>query len=260
MPRARLRDLGLKVGTLPPGPFNAITDIPGVKVGYSTVIRDRPRIARTGVTAIWPRGPEIWTDYVFAGTFSFNGNGEMTGLPWLAEQGLLGEPGKAGHLAVAVEGERSRENVVGPDLRSTRPDGGDSRPGDPGLILDDGRVAHLDARDVGDGVEGPGWQGADCEAEIAQACTRHCFALGFGADEEVRLDEVPRWERGAPVLLFFFWAVWKFSARTNAILQHLWAAEAKMSVTGAPRCRRDGQWNAIRARKIADFWRRQCPE
>ena len=92
MPRARLRDLGLTVGTLPTGPFNAITDVAGVKVGYSTVIQDTPRIARTGVTAIWPRGPEIWTDYVFAGTFSFNGNGEMTGLPWLAEQGLLGAP------------------------------------------------------------------------------------------------------------------------------------------------------------------------
>jgi D-aminopeptidase len=92
MTRARLRDLGLTVGTLPPGPYNAITDIAGVKVGYSTVIQDKPRIARTGVTAIWPRGREIWTDYVFAGTFSFNGNGEMTGLPWLAEQGLLGAP------------------------------------------------------------------------------------------------------------------------------------------------------------------------
>jgi D-aminopeptidase len=92
MSRARLRDLGLTVGTLPPGPFNAITDVKGVKVGYATVIADTPRIARTGVTAIWPRGAEIWTDYVFAGTFSFNGNGEMTGLPWLAEQGLLGAP------------------------------------------------------------------------------------------------------------------------------------------------------------------------
>jgi D-aminopeptidase len=92
MPRARLRDLGLEVGILPPGPFNAITDVAGVKVGYATVIQDSPRIARTGVTAVWPRGDEIWTDYVFAGTFSFNGNGEMTGLPWIAEQGLLGAP------------------------------------------------------------------------------------------------------------------------------------------------------------------------
>jgi D-aminopeptidase len=92
MPRARLRDLGLTVGTLRPGPFNAITDVAGVRVGDSTVIQDTPQIARTGSTAIWPRGSEIWTDYVFAGTFSFNGNGEMTGLPWLAEQGLLGAP------------------------------------------------------------------------------------------------------------------------------------------------------------------------
>jgi D-aminopeptidase len=47
---------------------------------------------RTGITAIWPRGPETWTDYVFAGSSSFNGNGEMTGLPWIAEQGILGAP------------------------------------------------------------------------------------------------------------------------------------------------------------------------
>jgi len=92
MARARLRDLGITTGTLPTGKLNAITDVAGVKVGYATLIADTPHVVRTGVTAIWPRGPEIWTDYVFAGTFSFNGNGEMTGLPWLAEQGTLGAP------------------------------------------------------------------------------------------------------------------------------------------------------------------------
>ena len=92
MARVRLRELGITVGALPTGAFNAITDVAGVKVGYCTLIRDTPRTVRTGITAIWPRGPEIWTDYVFAGTFSFNGNGEMTGLPWLAEQGTLGAP------------------------------------------------------------------------------------------------------------------------------------------------------------------------
>jgi D-aminopeptidase len=92
MARVRLRDLGIALGTLPVGEFNAITDVAGVKVGYCTLIRDTPHVARTGITAIWPRGPEIWTDYVFAGTFSFNGNGEMTGLPWIAEQGTLGAP------------------------------------------------------------------------------------------------------------------------------------------------------------------------
>src|SRR6266702_817582 len=92
MTRARLRDLGITVGTLPTGPLNAITDVAGVRVDYATLLRDTPSVVRTGVTAIWPRGPEIWTDYVFAGTFSFNGNGEMTGLPWIAEQGTLGAP------------------------------------------------------------------------------------------------------------------------------------------------------------------------
>jgi D-aminopeptidase len=92
MGRARLRDLGLKVGRLPTGPFNAITNVGGVTVGYFTLTCDTPHVARTGITAIWPSGKEIWTDYVFAGAFSFNGNGEMTGLPWLAEQGTLGSP------------------------------------------------------------------------------------------------------------------------------------------------------------------------
>jgi len=92
MTRMRLRELGIALGTLPTGEFNAITDVAGVRVGYCTLIQDTPHVVRTGITAIWPRGPEIWTDYVFAGTFSFNGNGEMTGLPWIAEQGSLGAP------------------------------------------------------------------------------------------------------------------------------------------------------------------------
>jgi len=92
MARVRLRGLGLSIGSLPTGQFNAITDVVGVTVGYFTLVRDTPKVVRTGITAVWPRGPQTWTDYVFAGTFSFNGNGEMTGLPWIAEQGLLGAP------------------------------------------------------------------------------------------------------------------------------------------------------------------------
>lgn len=92
MKRARLRELGINVGRLPTGRFNAITDVAGVRVGYSTLIQDEPCVARTGVTAVWPSGPEIWTEQLFAGAFSFNGCGEMTGLPWIAEQGLLGSP------------------------------------------------------------------------------------------------------------------------------------------------------------------------
>ncbi len=90
--RPRLRDLGITIGQFPTGAYNAITDIPGVAVGHCTVIHDRPRIARTGVTMILPRGGDIWHDYAFAGYHSFNGNGEMTGIPWLKESGMLGSP------------------------------------------------------------------------------------------------------------------------------------------------------------------------
>ncbi len=92
MARARLRDLGLKTGHLPPGPNNAITDVSGVTVGFATVIRDEPFVVRTGVTALWPRGTETWESPVYAGCHSFNGNGEMTGVAWLDEQGLLASP------------------------------------------------------------------------------------------------------------------------------------------------------------------------
>ena len=92
MPRARLRELGIRVGRLEPGPLNAITDVAGVEVGYATLVRDAPRTVRTGVTAIWPGGRDVWTRPVFAGVHSFNGNSEMTGALWIAEQGLLTTP------------------------------------------------------------------------------------------------------------------------------------------------------------------------
>jgi D-aminopeptidase len=92
LPRARLRDLGIRVGRLDPGPHNAITDVAGVEVGYTTLLRDTPRPVRTGVTAVWPGSRDVWTRPVFAGIHSFNGNGEMTGALWLAEQGLLTTP------------------------------------------------------------------------------------------------------------------------------------------------------------------------
>lgn len=92
MPRPRLRDLGITIGTYPTGEQNAITDVPGVWVGHTTLIADQPRIARCGVTAIVPREGRIWRDNAFAAFHSFNGCGEMTGIHWLAESGLLCYP------------------------------------------------------------------------------------------------------------------------------------------------------------------------
>ncbi len=92
MGRTRLRDLGITIGHLPTGTYNAITDVPGVLVGHTTIIHDEPRIARTGVTVVVPREGAIWGDHAFAGYFSFNGCGEMTGLPWIEESGVIHTP------------------------------------------------------------------------------------------------------------------------------------------------------------------------
>ncbi len=92
MGRQRLRELGFTIGELPTGQHNAITDVAGVAVGHSTVIADAPRIARTGVTVVVPRLHDERHDSCYAGMFSFNGNGEMTGSHWLEESGLLNGP------------------------------------------------------------------------------------------------------------------------------------------------------------------------
>src|SRR5213595_3087293 len=93
----RARDLGIPFeGT--PGKFNAITDVPGVEVGYTTLISGEGKImvgkgpVRTGVTAILPRGHASLNDPVYDGFFSLNGNGEMTGTAWVDESGFLEGP------------------------------------------------------------------------------------------------------------------------------------------------------------------------
>src|SRR5688572_32112249 len=93
----RYRDLGLSVGLLSPGPMNAITDVAGVRVGVTTLIEgDGPLEVgtgpiRTGVTAIVPH-EGIGEAPLFAGCHTLNGNGELTGLEWIRESGLLTTP------------------------------------------------------------------------------------------------------------------------------------------------------------------------
>jgi D-aminopeptidase len=95
--KPRLRSLGLPIsGT--PGPYNAITDVQGVAVGYSTIIHgDGPLVVgqgpiRTGVTAILPRPISANSAPCAAGVYSLNGNGEMTGTLWIEENGELQTP------------------------------------------------------------------------------------------------------------------------------------------------------------------------
>jgi L-aminopeptidase/D-esterase-like protein len=94
--KPRARDLGVPFdGT--PGTLNAITDVKGVEVGHATLISGDGELrvgtgpVRTGVTAVLPRGRES-AEPVFAGWFSLNGNGEMTGTTWIEESGFLEGP------------------------------------------------------------------------------------------------------------------------------------------------------------------------
>jgi D-aminopeptidase len=94
--KPRARDLGVPFDGAP-GAFNAITDVKGVEVGHTTLISGEGKLevgkgpVRTGVTAIHPRG-KASNDPVFAGWFSLNGNGEMTGTTWVEESGFLEGP------------------------------------------------------------------------------------------------------------------------------------------------------------------------
>jgi D-aminopeptidase len=95
--KPRARDLGVPFdGT--PGPLNAITDVAGVTVGHTTLISGEGKLqigkgpVRTGVTAVLPRGQQSMSNPVFAGWFTENGNGEMTGTTWVEESGFLEGP------------------------------------------------------------------------------------------------------------------------------------------------------------------------
>jgi D-aminopeptidase len=215
MPRARLRDLGIVTGTLPPGQWNAITDVPGVRVGYTTLMSDTPHVVRTGVTAIWPRGPELWSDAVFAGIHSFNGNGEMTGWAWIAEQGLLASPicvtntHSVGVVRDAVCALAVRDKVAMPWLLPVVAETYDGWLSDAASfpVTTDHALAALDAASSGPLAEGNvgGGTGMICHefkggtgtASRIVAAAGEDFTVGalvqanYGARELLRVDGVP---------------------------------------------------------------------
>jgi D-aminopeptidase len=95
--RARLRDLGFTIGRFPPGPWNAITDVAGVRVGHTTLIEGEGPLevgkgpVRTGVTAVMPNA-DVFGQRTVAGGFVLNGAGEVSGLTQVQEWGLLETP------------------------------------------------------------------------------------------------------------------------------------------------------------------------
>ncbi|HEX2711162.1 MAG TPA: P1 family peptidase [Candidatus Acidoferrales bacterium] len=121
--KPRARDLGVPFDGSP-GPFNAITDVPGVEVGHSTILRGEGKLevgrgpVRTGVTVVLPRGKDAESS-VFASWFTLNGNGEMTGTTWVEDSGFLTGP-------VAITNTHSvgvvRDAVIAWRVRTHKPD------------------------------------------------------------------------------------------------------------------------------------------
>lgn len=97
-PRVRARELGIPLGRFKPGRWNAITDVGGVKVGHSTIIRGAGPLkvgrgpVRTGVTCVLPNPANIFQERVVGGGFVLNGAGEVSGMTQLMEWGLIETP------------------------------------------------------------------------------------------------------------------------------------------------------------------------
>lgn len=91
--RKRIRALGIQIGEMETGAFNAITDVKGIRVGQTTIIKGTGKGAtRTGVTAILPNDGKIYEENLFGAHFSLNGWGEMTGIAPLEQSGRLSTP------------------------------------------------------------------------------------------------------------------------------------------------------------------------
>lgn len=86
----RIRDFGLHPGTLPIGPHNAITDVPGVRIGHTTLIQGDH--IRTGVTAVLPHGGNLFEQKVPAAVYRINGFGKPTGFEQIRELGTIETP------------------------------------------------------------------------------------------------------------------------------------------------------------------------
>lgn len=95
--RVRARDLGITTGELPPGPLNAITDVDGVLVGHTTIVRGDGALkpgagpVRTGVTAVLPHA-DVWSQPVLGATHTLNGDGELTGVHYVRDLEAVSHP------------------------------------------------------------------------------------------------------------------------------------------------------------------------
>jgi D-aminopeptidase len=135
----RAAELGIAIGHLPAGPAGAITDVAGVRVGHTTLIEGDD--VRTGVTVVLPHGGNPGEDPLLAGCHRLNGRGELTGLEWVRESGLLTSPiGLTNTDSVGVV----RDALVATELTDGLPVVGETWDG----VLNDIRGQHVRAEHV----------------------------------------------------------------------------------------------------------------
>jgi D-aminopeptidase len=189
----RARALGIPFdGT--PGALNAITDVAPVAVGYTTLIEGSGEHAvRTGVTAILPRGRGSLQKPVFAGVFSLNGNGELTGTHWIEESGFLEGP-------VMITGTHSvgtvRDAVIAWRIKQGRPDPsgywwslpvvGETWDGD----LSDAKAFPVKAEHVFAALENAHAGGALAEGNVGGGTAMICHEYKCGTGTSSRVVEI----------------------------------------------------------------------
>jgi D-aminopeptidase len=206
-PRRRLRDLGVTIGRLPTGRYNAITDVAGVRVGHATIVAgEGPLVVgagpvRTGVTVIMPHEGDIGLEPLFAGSHVLNGNGEMTGLLWVKESGMLTSPvaitnthsvGVVRDALIAYEAKSTRR----PDLFWSLPVVGETYDG----WLNDINGMHVTREHVWSAIE------SAAGGPVAEGCVGggtgmicHEFKGGIGTASRLLSDEDGGWTVGALV-------------------------------------------------------------
>jgi D-aminopeptidase len=203
----RLRDLGVAIGPYEPGRFNAITDVAGVCVGHTTLIRgDGPLVlgqgpVRTGVTVILPRDGSVRERPLFAGSYTLNGAGDFAGLEWVRESGLLTTP-------IAITNTHSlgvvRDALVAHEVRNQPPGGlwfamptvAETYDG----LLNDIDGQHVTAQHVFDAIaaasDGPVAEG-NVGGGTGMLC--HGFKGGIGTSSRVLPDDQGGWTVGVLV-------------------------------------------------------------
>jgi D-aminopeptidase len=207
----RLRELGLTVGSGTPGPLNAITDVAGVMVGHATLISGAGPLdpghgpVRTGVTVIRPVPGYIRETPLCAGVHTLNGNGELTGMAWIAESGLLTTPiaitnthsvGVVRDALAVIDSREGRSRTGGRALYWSMPAVGETYDG----VLNDIEGAHVRPEHV-EAAYGQAGTGPVAEGSVGGGTGMIChqFKGGIGSASRVLPERDGGWTVGALV-------------------------------------------------------------